>query len=51
MPSDYSLSMSGASLRRPESLITARLYLENHDWKQARRQIIDDDLYQLNAVS
>lgn len=51
MSSDYSLSMSGASLRRPESLITARLYLENRDWKETRRQIIDDDLYQLNAVS
>lgn len=51
MSADYTLSMSAASLRLPDVLITIRAYLECRDWSQARRRIIDENLYQLNAVS
>ena len=51
MPSNYSLSMSGSSVRRPETLETARLYLETGDWAETRKRVIDDNLYQLNAIS
>lgn len=51
MKSDYSLSLSGASARKAEALITANLYLEMRDWKAVRKQIIDYNEYQLNAPS
>jgi hypothetical protein len=51
MSSGYSLSMSGSSLRRPESLLTARLYLDNYDWQTTKAQVVSDNLYQLNAES
>ncbi len=51
MSTDYALSMSGASLRLPDVLITIRAYQEAGDWGEARRRIIDDNLYQLNAES
>ncbi|RRF98310.1 MAG: DUF1819 family protein [Coriobacteriaceae bacterium] len=47
----YSLSMSGSSARVQESLLAARLYLDLHDWAAARKKIIDDNLFQLNAAS
>lgn len=47
----YPLSMSAASLRLPDTLATARAYLSCHSWPQVRRAAIDDNLYQLNAVS
>ena len=47
----YSLSMSGSSVRRPETLETARMYLEIGDWKEVRRRVIDENVYQLNAIS
>ena len=51
MPSSYSLSMSGSSVRRPETVETARLYLDLGDWNAVRKQVVEDNLYQLNAES
>lgn len=47
----YSLSMSGASARMPESILTARTYLKLGDWGSTRKAIVDENLFQLNAVS
>lgn len=43
--------MSGSSVRRPETVETARLYLDLGDWNAVRRQVVKDNLYQLNAES
>ena len=51
MPSSYSLSMSGSSVRRPETVETARLYLDLGDWNAVRRKVVEENLYQLNAES
>lgn len=51
MSSSYSLSMSGSSIRRPETIETARLYLDLGDWNAVRKQVVEDNLYQLNAES
>lgn len=51
MPSKYCLSMSGSSVRRPDTLATARMYLELGDWNNTRKQVVDENLYQLNAES
>lgn len=51
MPSTYSLSMSGSSIRRPETLETARMYLGLGDWIEVRRRVVEGNLYQLNAES
>ena len=51
MPSTYSLSMSGSSIRRPETLETARLYLDLGDWIEVRKKVVEGNLYQLNAES
>jgi hypothetical protein len=51
LSSSYLLSMSGSSARVQESLLAARLYLDMHDWNDVRKKIIDDNLFQLNAVS
>lgn len=51
MHSSYSLSMSGSSVRRPETVETAQLYLNLGDWNTVRRQVVEDNLYQLNAES
>lgn len=49
MAGDYNLSITGATLRRPDTLETARLYLELGDWKEVRRRVVDDNVYQLNS--
>lgn len=51
MSSSYCLSMSGSSVRRPDMLATARLYLELGDWSKTRKRVVEDNLYQLNAES
>lgn len=51
MPSKYCLSMSGSSVRRAETVETARLYLELGDWAEVRRRVMVDNVYQLNAES
>lgn len=51
MPSKYCLSMSGSSVRRPDTLATARTYLELGDWTKTRKHVVDANLYQLNAES
>ena len=51
MSSGYSLSMSGSSIRRPETIETARLYLELGDWAEVRKDVVENNLYQLNADS
>ena len=43
--------MSGSSVRRPDTLATARTYLEQRDWAKTRKQVVDENLYQLNAES
>ena len=43
--------MSGSSVRRPETLETARLYLDLGNWADVRKQVVEDNLYQLNAES
>ena len=49
MTDDYNLSITGATLRRPDTLATACLYLELGDWVEVRRRIVTDNLYQLNS--
>lgn len=51
MASKYCLSMSGSSVRRPDALETARIYLELGDWAKTRKQVVEDNVYQLNAES
>lgn len=51
MSDKYSLSMSGSTARVQETLIAARAYLELGDWNATRKAIIDENLFQLNAVS
>ena len=51
MPSTYCLSMSGSSVRRPETVETASIYLELKDWTETRRRVIAENVYQLNAES
>ncbi len=51
MSSTYSLSMSGSSVRRPETLETARMYLDLGDWIEVRKRVVEGNLYQLNAES
>lgn len=43
--------MSGSSIRRPETLETARMYLGLGDWIEVRRRVVEGNLYQLNAES
>ena len=51
MSSTYCLSMSGSAVRRPETLATARIYLDLHDWTKVRQSVVEENLYQLNAES
>lgn len=51
MSNTYSLSMSGSSIRRPETIETARLYLDLRDWNEVRKRVVSENLYQLNAES
>lgn len=51
MSDKYLLSMSGSTARVQESLIAARAYLELGDWQTVRKSIVDDNLFQINAVS
>lgn len=51
MSKEYSLSMSGSSARMQESLIVAREYLKLRDWGATRAKVVDENLFQLNAVS
>lgn len=51
MSSTYCLSMSGSSVRRPETLETARLYLDLGNWADVRKQVVESNVYQLNAES
>lgn len=51
MSKEYSLSMSGSSARMQESLLAAREYLELGDWQATRAKLVDENLFQLNAVS
>ncbi len=37
--------MSGSSVRRPDTLTTARMYLELRDWNKTRKQVVDENLY------
>lgn len=48
---EYPLSFVGSSIRRAETLIAARLYLENRDWNETYRAIIDENLFDLDAES
>ena len=49
MASDYNLSITGATLRRPDSIETARMYLELGDWSAVRKRVVVDNIYQLNS--
>ena len=51
MASDYNLSITGATLRRPDSIETARIYLELGDWTAVRKCITDENVYQLNSTA
>ncbi|ACV21366.1 DUF1819 family protein [Slackia heliotrinireducens] len=51
MSSNYSLSMSGSKVRMQESMLAVEIYNETKDWSEVRRRIIDENLFQLNAVS
>ena len=50
MPKNYSLSMSGSKIRIQESMLAVELYSEIGDWNEVRRTIVEDNLFQLNAV-
>lgn len=49
MANDYNLSITGATLRRPDSIETARIYLELGDWSAVRKHVVEDNVYQLNS--
>ena len=51
MSKEYPLSFVGSSIRRSETLIAARLYLECGDWKETYRTIVDENLFDLDADS
>lgn len=51
MSDAYCLSMSGSSVRRPDTLVTANTYLEKLNWDETRRYVVSENLYQLNAES
>ena len=51
MPAKYCLSMSGSKVRMEESMLAAEMYNESKDWDAVRRRIVDENLFQLNAVS
>lgn len=47
----YLLSFIACPMRRPESVILARAYLSCGDWKEVRRQCLDDDILMLRFES
>ena len=49
--SNYSLSYTAASLRRPECVTLARTHRETSDWKSVRRQCVEDDILMLRFES
>lgn len=49
MTRDYNISITGASLRRPDSIETARMYLDLGDWSAVRKRVVEDNVYQLNS--
>lgn len=49
MAGDYNLSITGATLRRPDTVETARLYLELGNWAEVRRRVVEGNAYQLNS--
>lgn len=51
MSPKYSLSMSGSKVRMQESMMAVEMYNEVKDWDEVRRTIVDDNLFQLNAIS
>ena len=51
VPEKYGLSMSGSKIRMQESMLAVEMYNEICDWDEVRRRIVDENLFQLNAVS
>lgn len=49
MAGSYNLSITGAALRRPDTIETAKLYLELLDWVEVRKRVVEENLYQLNS--
>ncbi|MFZ4859169.1 MAG: DUF1819 family protein [Desulfuromonadaceae bacterium] len=47
----YSLTFTAASLRPELARIVAEIYLENGDWKQARKKVISDNALQARSPS
>ncbi len=47
----YLLSFTACPMRRPESVILARAYLECGDWTEVRRQCLEDDILMLRFES
>ena len=46
---EYPLSMTGSGARRPESVLTARLYLETGNWNAVRKRVVEENEYQMNT--
>lgn len=51
MTKKYCLSLTGAGTYKQEMLLAAREYLECNDWDLVNRQIMDENLLQLNSVA
>lgn len=47
----YLLSFTACPMRRPESVILTRAFLDCGDWKVVRRQCLDDDILMLRFES
>lgn len=45
---EYCLSLTGASTRYSETMAAARAYADCRDWSEARRLIVDENLFGLN---
>lgn len=48
---DYPLSLSGASARVPDVVVTAKAFLECGDWREARKRILEGNAYMMNPSS
>lgn len=49
--SKYLLSFTACPMRRPESVILARAFLDCGDWSEVRRQCLEDDILMLRFES
>ena len=49
--SNYSLSFTGSALRKAESILLARCFLDVKDWQSVRKSAIEDNLLMIDSPS